>query len=349
MNHSAMNVYRDEAERALSFAASQDFAGRDPYDGLLSPLARILPSRLPRQVWVQLIKRQGEAVRRISGIPKVRMSKSLALFSMAAANLGNYELANRLADDLLAKGKGGPWGYEFDVQTRWAHYPAGSPNVIATSFAIRALSAVDRLPEVSDKTREWLRSLRRGPGYFAYTPMSDRLIHNGSLLAAESLMRLGETSEIVSDAVEVSVNAQRADGSWPYGSGKDLDWIDNFHTAYVLESLHYLASQGLVDDGVLQRGVSYWLNNLFLPTGEPLYFASSKSPSTDIHNVATAAGAMATLGLSSEQIGPRGSTLALLRTFQANDGAFRNHARSPVFMRWNQAHATYALSKWISQ
>ncbi|MFJ4267047.1 hypothetical protein ACIPY1_10890 [Paenarthrobacter nicotinovorans] len=277
------------------------------------------------------------------------MSKSLALFSMAAANLGDFELANSLADDLLATTSGGPWGYEFDVQTRWAHYPAGSPNVIATSFAIRALSALNRLPEVSDQTREWLRSLRRGPGYFAYTPMSDRLIHNGSLLAAESLMRLGESPEVVADAVEVSVRAQRPDGSWPYGSGKDLEWIDNFHTAYVLESLHYLKSHGLVDERVLELGVSYWLHNLFLPTGEPLYFASSKSPSTDIHNVATAASAMATLGLRSEQIGARASTLDLLRRFQDKDGAFKNHARSPVLMRWNQAHATYALSKWTSQ
>ncbi len=31
------------------------------------------------------------------------------------------------------------WGYPFDVQTRWSFYPAGSPNVVVTSFAVQGL------------------------------------------------------------------------------------------------------------------------------------------------------------------------------------------------------------------
>lgn len=349
MNQTGMIPHRAAAEKALCYAASRDFSGRDPYDGLLSPVARVLPSRITRQVWVQLIKRQGELTRQILGIPNVRMSKSLALFSMAAANLGEYELAHKLADDLLLSARGGPWGYEFDVQTRWAHYPAGSPNVIATSFAIRALCSLNRVHEVSDATKKWLLSLRRGDGYFAYTEMSDRLIHNGNLLAAESVMRLaGDTSDVRA-AVEVTVNAQRPDGSWSYGLGKDLGWVDNFHTAYVLESLNYLQTQELVGSDVIQLGIDYWLENLFLPSGEPLYFASSQAASSDIHNVATAVSALASLGISAERIGNRYEAVSMLRKFQGVDGAFRNRPSGPVFMRWNQAHAAHALTKWINR
>lgn len=343
-----MEVSRTAAEKALSFAAQSSFSGRDPYDGLSSPVARLLPTRISRQLWVQLLKRSGEGVRRVARIPNVRMSKSLALFSMAAFELGDHVLANELADSLLGTAKGGPWGYEFDVQTRWAHYPAGSPNVIATAFAVRALSLLNRTNEISGETMQWLLSLRREAGHFAYTSMSDRLIHNGNLLAAESVLRLGGSDDDVKDAIEVTSEAQRPDGSWPYGAGSDLGWVDNFHTAYVLDSLRYLDSQGLADSGVLRRGTDYWLNELFLPSGEPLYFTSSKSASKDVHNVATAVSTLASLG-GSERIGNRSASVKLLMQFQGEDGAFRNRSNGPVFMRWNQAHATYALTKWMTR
>lgn len=347
MGHTEMEVSRTAAQKALSYAAQSSFSGRDPYDGLLSPVARFLPSRIPRQLWVQFVKRSGERVRLFARIPTVRMSKSLALFSMAAFELGDHALANDLADELLHSANGGPWGYEFDVQTRWAHYPAGSPNVIATAFAVRALALLGRTSEVSSETKQWLLSLRRSSGYFAYTPMSDRLIHNGNLLAVESLLRLGGSSTDVMDAIKVTSQAQRPDGSWPYGAGSDLAWVDNFHTAYVLDSLRYLKSHGLIDSEVLQRGTDYWLNELFLPSGQPLYFASSKVASNDIHNVATAVSTLATLG--AERIGNRTESVNLLMEFQGEDGAFRNRTGGPVFMRWNQAHATYALTKWMSR
>ena len=40
--------------------------------------------------------------------------------------------ADRTAGDVA-------WGYPFDVQTRWSFYPAGSPNVVVTSFAVQGL------------------------------------------------------------------------------------------------------------------------------------------------------------------------------------------------------------------
>ncbi|MBT2596622.1 prenyltransferase/squalene oxidase repeat-containing protein [Arthrobacter sp. ISL-72] len=349
MTYAANELSRAAAEKAMKYAASKGFSGCDPYDGLMSPVARLLPSRLTRQIWVQLLKRSGEGARNVAGIPAVRMSKSLALFSMSAFALGDHGRANDLADTLLDVAGGGPWGYEFDVQTRWAHYPAGSPNVIATAFAVRALDLLGRADEVSEEALLWLLSLRQPSGYFAYTPMSDRLIHNGNLLAVESILRLGGAQADVSVAIEVTTRAQRPDGSWPYGAGTDLAWVDNFHTAYVLDSLRYIRSRSLVDSEVIDRGTDYWLEELFLETGEPLYYATSKSPSKDVHNVATAVSTLAALVSEGERIGERRNALKVLLGFQGADGAFRNKANGPVFMRWNQAHATYALTRWINQ
>lgn len=339
---------RAAAELSLAFAASRDFTGADPYDGLLSPVSTVLRSRLPRQAWVQLVKRRGENFRRAVRIQPVQMSKSLALFSMAAHELGDIELSNAIATSLLKATQGGPWGYEFDVQTRWAHYPAGSPNVIATAFAVRALDLLQRTSEISDRTMEWLLSLRQPEGHFAYTPMSGRLIHNGNLLAIESVLRLGGRAEDVRDAIQITVGAQRVDGSWPYGAGKDLAWVDNFHTAYVLDSLRFIGTMGLDYAEVLDKGTDYWLRNLFLESGEPRYYDTSSTPSKDIHNIATAVTTLSSLRRNGTDIGNRTESAKALMSFIGPDGAFRKKPKGPVFMRWNQAHATYALTKWMN-
>lgn len=348
MDHIVTESTRAAAMRALKFAEARNYTGADPYDGLLSPISAVLPARPFRQAWVQLTKRQGEGFRRAFGIRPVQMGKSLALFAMAAFELGEVELAHEIADRLLKIGHGGgPWGYEFDVQTRWAYYPAGSPNVIATAFAVRALDRLQRTNDISDRTTEWLFSLRQPGGHFAYTPMSDRLIHNGNLLAIESLLRLGAAPGDTVEALAATIEDQRPDGSWSYGAGKDLTWVDNFHTAYVLDSLRYIGTKGLVDSVIIEKGINYWLDKLFLKSGEPLYFSTSSSPSNDIHNIATAVSTLSDLRRGGISIGNRDVALRRLLTFLNPDAGFRKSPKGPLYMRWNHAHATYALTRWI--
>ncbi|MFL4479383.1 hypothetical protein ACIPUB_14035 [Paeniglutamicibacter sp. ORCA_105] len=259
------------------------------------------------------------------------------------------KLANHLVDDLLEMQiKGGPWGYEFDVQTRWGYYPKGSPNVVATAYALRAISSVDRIEEVSDSVREWLGSLWDPRGFFRYTLESDALIHNGSLLAAESLARLGGFDDRIPKAIETTVSAQDDVGSWPYGRGAGLEWKDSFHTIYVMDSLSFLEKHGFDIGTSVETGLEYWKQHFFTEAMRPTYFADSKAPSRDVHNVATVAGAMIDyrkFGLDQHFID---SVLGYLVEFQANDGGFRNSANSLPFMRWNQGHAFLALSKHIA-
>ncbi|PRP53881.1 hypothetical protein C7B66_21425, partial [Bacillus halotolerans] len=59
-------------ERSMAFARERDYAGTDPYDGLLSPYARVLRGRVPRQVWVQGHKRLGRGLRAATRVPPVR-------------------------------------------------------------------------------------------------------------------------------------------------------------------------------------------------------------------------------------------------------------------------------------
>lgn len=329
------------------YARELDYAGPDPYDGLSSPAARLLPdSKLLRQMWLQGVKRAGQPARTILRIPRIRMAKSLALFSEGLYLLGETDEALSLSTDLLALTNGGPWGYEFDVQTRWAYYPAGTPNVIATAFSVRALVGQGLRTSISSATLEWLYTLIDDKGYLHYTPTSNRLIHNGNLLAAETIARLGGDREVVQRALEVTLGAQRADGSWPYGEGPGLEWVDNFHSVYVLESLWSLSAEGFEVSDALSRGLTYWREQLFDEALLPRYLNTSTTHSNDVHNVATVVGALAIF--PDERCANRFEhpALQLLLNMQQSDGSFRSSGFATPFMRWNQAHAFRALARW---
>lgn len=336
------------AECALDFARTRDFTGTDPYDGLLSPWASAVRGRVPRQVWVQAHKRMGHGLRRITRVPGVTMTKALALFAVAEQQLGDSEAAGALVDRIFTTRGRGPWGYEFDVQTRWAHYLANSPNVVATVFALRAAAATGRLEQVSPDTARWLEGLAHPDGFFRYTEASDRLVHNGSLLAAESLALLGGNRDLVQRAVDRTVAAQAADGSWAYGEGEGLEWVDSFHTIYVLESLHVLREQGFEIGSSYERGLNHWYAHCLDRALLPVYMADEKKPSDDVHNIATTVGFMAALAARGDlEVSPEPAIRHLL-AHQGTDGGFRNGPRALPHMRWNQAHAACALARWAA-
>lgn len=336
---------REAAKRAFRFAQVREFAGTDPYDGLLSPHAKHLRGRRPRQAWVQAHKRAGQWLRDLTDVPVVRMTKGMALFAHAAVLMGDQGQADQLVDRILSERGSGPWGYEFDVQTRWAFYPAGSPNVVATTFALRAFQATGRLDEVSPEVTRWLGGQFHN-GYFRYTTTSDRLVHNGSLLAAESLAMLGGDATKIQSAINRTVAAQMPDGSWSYGVGPGLEWVDSFHTIYNLDSLWALEQAGFDTGEAIPEGLRYWAENCLDADGLPLYYANDQKTSQDVHNVATTVGFLA----RAAQRGwgtpdPRPAVKHLLG-LQGDDGGFRGLGSGLPHMRWNQGHATLALAGW---
>jgi hypothetical protein len=123
-------------------------------------------------------------------------------------------------------------------------------------------------------------------------PAEQPLVHNANLLACSvavrtSVLREEPLDERVVAAVETSVEAQRDDGSWPYAAGSLGDWVDNFHTGYVLESLGRCAASidGLSE--ALERGFDFWERELFLPDGQPRPAPRRRFP-IDAHDYAQA-------------------------------------------------------------
>lgn len=344
----------DRARAALlrldAYMTEHDLAGPDPYDGLSGWLgSRPLPARV-RQGAAQAVKRSRVNLRPVLGVRPARMTKTLALVAEGLRRASWLPDATRrrreLLDEIVDR-RSEAWGYEFDVQTRWAFYPAGSPNIIVTAFAIEALRAsAEHLEDVRFGVRDWLLREMSHEGYFRYVPGSTTLIHNANLFGARALHRVEPGHPAVATAVRRTLDLQRPDGTWPYGEGPRLGWIDGFHTAYILLALDDLREVCQVA-GPLDRGVRAYVERLFSPAGEPLYYADRAGP-VDVHNAAT--GLLALAALRGHL--PEGNDL-LERTFghtlrmQGRDGAFRSSTRAPAYMRWNQAHAYRALCEVV--
>ncbi len=275
-------------EKLAAWCRARDYAGADPFDALNSRLFRATPfkrSRLARLVWTQAFKRSPFNPRRLALVPTGRNPKGTALFALAA--LSRFRTMRSAEDEgearsLLAQlldarldreaGRGGAaWGYNFDWQGRAFYAPMGTPAIVPTAFAVRALvEGVDAFGQTpgahaggkAEKGRDpdaylaaaraacdfILRDLNRSyeteeEVCFSYTPVDRTRVFNASLLAAETLAAVGAATgepELRATALRAAryvVRRQRADGSWAYGEDAYQSWADNFHTAFILTSL----------------------------------------------------------------------------------------------------------------
>lgn len=79
--------------------------------------------------------------------------------------------------------------------------------------------------------------------YFAYSPGMTAEVYNGSagissfLLLAGDCLEDNKIKEYGRKGINYILIKQNPDGSWNYGSGKTNQYVDNFHTAFILKSL----------------------------------------------------------------------------------------------------------------
>lgn len=395
----SLNRVLDALEGRL---ASSSYAGIDPFDGLSgsrSPAparaaGRVLgaPAR-GRQAVVQAHKRAPVDIRALTGVRPRRIAKALGLIASGYAALdqaGWGGPARERAAELLAwlerarvpagdaRAADAPaspcaWGYEFDVQTRWAFYAAGTPNVIATTFVGQAFldwherevacgsgeSAARYLDVARDAAAfivERLLVEDGGRPYFAYVPGNATLIHNANALAA-GLVALAsdddETRALARACVEPTVAAQGPDGLWPYGEGGGVGWTDGFHTAYVLGGLYDVA-RTTGDEALLRvvrKGLGAYIERLFLADFTPRYSPQKLWP-IDIHCASSAVDLCVRLRDLDERCErmARGVTAWTLANMYDGRGGFyyqrtRWYTNKILYVRWSQAHMFRALAR----
>jgi hypothetical protein len=364
----------DEMVRAaIALAATAnrvDYRGPDPYDGLLAPWPRpLIGGRRRRQALMQLHARLPVDVRRAYRRRHALIPKALGLFASVAARaerLGGdppAALLSRPVDLLLADLSADPraWGYHWDMQTRWSFYAAGSPNVVATAFAacglLDAATALER-PDFATRAQaagEWALDelwVSRD-GYFAYHPgrPAPAVIHNANLLGAwlvhTALDDDPSARARVLRAVERTVDAQRADGSWGYGDRGDLAWADSFHTGYVLTCLDRMRRLDPRIGEAVARGSGFYAG-FFDARGRARLWRGASFPE-DGHSAGTGLTTLAVLyrrGLVERDALRRVAARVLDNGLRGGHAVHRRYrwGRSTVrYLRWCDAHVALGL------
>ncbi len=262
------------------------------------------------------------------------------------------------------------WGYNFDWQSRAFFAPRGTPNVVSTVAAAHAFldwhdaTADERAFEVACSSCRFLldRINRASDGdafCFSYTPLDHSRVHNVNLLAAELLARMfakdgrEEYRDAAVCALRYTVARQRQDGSWRYGEDRSQEWIDSFHTGFVLVSLKNISAYlGLTDlRPSLGAGYEFYTKRFFLADSTPGYYHDHLYP-VDVHSAAQAIITfveVTDLMPNARKMADRAAAWAI-DNLQDPAGFFHFQRRRLYtiripYMRWAQAWMLYALSR----
>jgi rhamnogalacturonyl hydrolase YesR len=297
-------------EQLSQWLEENDYRGYDTFDGLNARFVRPLTfeTKFLRTVLQQGVRRFPLNVRPILGIRKERSTKGMGFLARGFIRLHQSTGENVWADragtalqwltEKQSRGYSGAcWGNHFDYQSRAFYLPKGVPTIVWTSLIGHAfLDGYEHFNEerylqvavsACEHILKDLETSNEGSGTcISYIPGKNSQVHNantlgGSLLARTYLhTRNASYADLAKRAMQYTAQHQRPDSSWFYGEREDLRWVDNFHTAYVLDCFkHYEQGTG---DGEFSKammdGYRYWKREFFLADGTPKYYNNKIAP-----------------------------------------------------------------------
>jgi hypothetical protein len=193
------------------------------------------------------------------------------------------------------------WGYPFDWVTRNGVIKQQTPLITTTPYAYEAfLQAYELEPRA-----EWKRILESTARHAAndikdfktsetasscsYTPFDNGGVINAAayrsflLTSASQVLSREDYWSIAERNLNFVLENQNQDGSWYYATDGVRDFVDHFHTCFVMKALakiHILTGhEGCLE--ALSKGVAYYLENLFDEDGLPKPF--SKAPRLTVY------------------------------------------------------------------
>ena len=357
------------AERLCESAEAAGWRGPDAYDGLWWRWPKpLVGGRRRRQVLMQLHARSPIDIRRLYRRRHPLIPKAIAIYGLTRTRLydltgdeAQREAAVATLDALDAERSSGTpgWGYLWDVQTRWSFYRAGEPNVVVTAYGAASLAeagerlGIARYAERARAAAGWVQDelFDSREGFYAYHPGSRAVIHNASLLGARTVHLHGaraDAGDAVARAVERTLEAQQPDGSFPYGEGPGLEFVDSFHTGYVLDCLNDLVDVDPRVGEAVQRGAGYYVERFFGPHGESRLWPDRAFPE-DAHAAGTGLSVLAELrgdGLVPEGLLERVADRVVRHGMRGDHAIYRRYrwgtTRVP-YLRWADAHVALGL------
>jgi hypothetical protein len=193
------------------------------------------------------------------------------------------------------------WGYPFDWVTRNGTMKRQTPLITTTPYAYEAFLQVYRL-DPQDKWRNIIESIARHAATdirdfrtserassCSYNPFDRGGVINAA--AYRSFMLTSASKVFSNDAywkiAERNLNFvlenQNADGSWYYAADGVRDFVDHYHTCFVMKALAKIHMLTGHEDCLraLSNGVNYYLSNLFDTDELPRPF--SKAPRLTVY------------------------------------------------------------------
>jgi hypothetical protein len=193
------------------------------------------------------------------------------------------------------------WGYPFNWVWRGGIAKEQTPLITTTPYVYEAFFQVFQL-EPREEWKAILESIARHARFdikdfrtseaassCSYSPFGEGGVINAAayraflLTSASRIFSNDDYWSVAERNLNFVLETQNQDGSWYYAVDGVRDFVDHFHTCFVMKALakvHGLTAH----DGCLKalsKGVSYYLNNLFDEDGLPKPF--SKAPRLTVY------------------------------------------------------------------
>src|SRR5215469_10056533 len=202
------------------------------------------------------------------------------------------------------------WGYPYDWVTRNSTIKEQTPLITTTPYCYEAFLQVAQLLQKGTDQGSTLNTQRPTPNDYiaicksiarhaahdikdfktsetasscSYTPYDEGGVINAAayraffLTSASQLFSNDEYWHIAERNLNFVLESQNADGSWFYAVDGVRDFVDHYHTCFVMKALakiHDLTGHASTLEA-LREGVIYYLNNLFDTDGLPKPFAKA--------------------------------------------------------------------------
>lgn len=266
------------------------------------------------------------------------------------------------------------WGYPFDWETRYGTMKAGTPLITTVPYVYEAflqMYEVDRNPrwlEIMSSIAEHVYSdyheetTSAEASSCSYNPEPDCpcFVVNASAYRAYLLTRASVDFSEPKFAAAAKRNlnyvleSQSEDGSWRYATDGGRDFVDHFHTCFVLKALAKIEALTGIGNctSAIERGVQYYVANLFDADGTPRPF--SRRPrltvyKRELYDYAECINLVVLLGDKFPALNAVLSRALDLQKWQKPDGSFRSRQllfgwdNTPMH-RWAQSQYFRSLS-----
>jgi hypothetical protein len=202
------------------------------------------------------------------------------------------------------------WGYPFDWVTRNGVIKEGTPLITTTPYCYEAFLQVaeliraqrsnvrcdsEDLIEIAESiARHAVNDIKDFPvspdaSSCSYTPYNEGGVINAAayraflLASASHLFNKDEYWQIAKRNLNFVLENQNSDGSWSYAADGIRDFVDHYHTCFVMKALAKIQAltghEGCLK--ALSKAIDYYLGNLFAEDGLPKPF--SKAPRLTVY------------------------------------------------------------------